>query len=315
MGEVGSQHQTTVSEPTGRLARYRELWRANRFSYLLLIPTVLFVIVLLWIPFLNGIWMSFHEWPFIGEPKWVGTENYQYLFGWDVFYTSLKATLIFASATVFQLVIALVAALVVANQTRFKNFVSGSFLLPYTMPPVVTGTLWLFLLNPDFGPVFQYPIKWGILTETIYWSTDGTWAMAAITGVTAWTFWPFMFLIILATLENIPREHYEVAEVYGASRVDQFLRITLPQLKSAILVAVSIRLVWNLSKISQPLQLTGGGPGFDTSVLAILLYRFAYNRGAMGLSYAIGIVLLVIVLAFIVLFIREFERSEGGVSE
>lgn len=313
MAQTDVRHQTQ-QETDGWFKRYRELIMANRFSYLLLVPTFVFVVLLLWFPFTQGIWMSLHEWPLIGQPEWVGVGNYAYLFSWDVFYTSLKATIIFASTTIIQLAIAIIAALIVSNLQRFENVVSGAFLIPYTMPPVVTGTLWLFLLNPNFGPVFQYLVEWGILKHPIPWSTLGNWSMAIVTLVAAWTFWPFMFLIILATLENIPADHYEAARVYGASRIQQFLRITLPQLKSAILVAVSIRFVWNMSKVSQILQLTGGGPGFDTSVLAVLLYRFAYRRGAMGLSYSVGIILLLFVLMFIVLFIWEFEQSEGGIS-
>jgi len=122
-----------------------------------------------------------------------------------------------------------------------------------------------------------------------------------------------MFLIILASRQSIPDEYYESAKVYGAIRFQMFRRITLPQLKSAILVALSPRLVWNLAKVSQPLQLTGGGPGFETSVLAILLYRFAFDNAAMGLSYAIGIILLLITMVFVALFIREFEKTRGEV--
>ena len=258
--------------------------------------------------------MSFHRWPLVGDPLWIGLENYTMLFSWDVFYTSLRATLIFSSATVLQLGVALAAALLVANTDTFENLLSGAYILPYTMPPVVTGTIWLYLLDPSVGPLFDYLIDLGLLEKPIYWTTSGDASLAVITLITTWTFWPFMFLILLASRQNIPSDHYEAAKVYGASRLQMLWRVTLPQLKSAILVAVSIRLIWNLSKISQPLQITGGGPGFDTSILGILLYRFTAQEGALGRAYAVGIVLLVITLVFVALFIREFERSHSEVS-
>jgi ABC-type sugar transport system permease subunit len=177
------------------------------------------------------------------------------------------------------------------------------------MPPVVTGAIWLYLLSPTVGPVFQLLVDLGLLENAVYWSTQGDMAMAVIMGVLAWTFWPFMFLIILASLENIPEEYYETARVYGANRIQQFVRITLPQLKSAILVAVSIRVVWNLTKISQPLQMTGGGPGYQTSILAVLVYRFGWLQGRLGLAFATGVILLLVTLGFIIIFIREFQRS------
>ncbi|MFB6105568.1 MAG: carbohydrate ABC transporter permease [Halobacteriaceae archaeon] len=294
------------------LAQYRAAIEEHWFAYALLVPTMVYLAVLLWLPFVRGIWMSFHQWPFLGEPTWVGMGNYAHLLEWGAFFTSLKATFIYALAILVQIALAVVAALVVANMSRFQNIVSGSLLVSYTMPPVVTGTVWIYLLNPSIGPLFTFLTDAGILDKAIYWTVDGTSAIAVVTLVTAWTFWPFMFIIILASRQNIPDEHYETAKVYGASRWQTFKRVTLPQLKSAILIAMSIRLIWNLSKISQPLQLTGGGPGYDTSILAVLMYNLAYLDGRLGLSYAVGMVLLVVTLAFVFIFIRELGRQRGA---
>lgn len=294
--------------------QWRETISENLFSYLLLLPTVLFLIFLMWLPFFRGVYMSFHEWPFIGEPTWIGLDNYRYLFGWEAFRTSLKATVIYGLGTVIQLILAILAALLVKDLKRFKSSVSGAMLIPYTMAPVVTGTIWLYLLNPSIGPIFTYLTNNGLLSQPIFWNVNGSAAIMVVTLVMAWTFWPFMFLIILANLESIPEEHYETGKVYGASRWQRFRYITYPQIKSAILIAVSIRIIWNLVKISQPLQMTGGGPGYDTSILAILLYRFAYNDGAMGIGYAVGMILLIITSVFALIFIREFNRTRQGVN-
>lgn len=294
--------------------QWRETISENLFSYLLLLPTVLFLIFLMWLPFFRGVYMSFHEWPFIGEPTWIGLDNYRYLFGWEAFWTSLKATAIYGLGTVIQLILAILAALLVKDLKRFKSSVSGAMLIPYTMAPVVTGTIWLYLLNPSIGPIFTYLTNNGLLSQPIFWNVNGSAAIMVVTLVMAWTFWPFMFLIILANLESIPEEHYETGKVYGAGRWQRFRYITYPQIKSAILIAVSIRIIWNLVKISQPLQMTGGGPGYDTSILAILLYRFAYNDGAMGIGYAVGMILLIITSVFALIFIREFNRTRQGVN-
>nr|WP_256490493.1 sugar ABC transporter permease [Haladaptatus sp. AB643] len=280
---------------------------------MLILPVLLFLVVLMWMPFMQGIYMSFNNWPFGGEPTWTGIENYTFLFGWNPFYTSLKVTLMFTLTTVLQLVVAVMAALAVRELRRGKGFVTGTFLISYTVPPLITGTIWAYMLEPDLGPVFGFLTKWHVLDKTVYWGSHGDMALGVVMFVTTWTFWPFMFLIISANLESIPEEMYETAQMYGANRYQTFLRVTLPQLKSAILVAVSIRLIWNMTKISQVLQLTNGGPGYDTSILAVLLYRFAYGQGQMGVAYAVGIVLLLLTIGFVFVFIREFERaSEEG---
>jgi ABC-type sugar transport system permease subunit len=300
-----------LQDVSGWIGNGREVLREYWFEYLLFVPTLMFLLALVWGPFVRGVWMSFHDWPLFGESTWVGLDNYAYLFGWDALYTSIRATIIFSLQTVLQLVVGLGAALALTRISSFRDFINGIYLIGFTMPPVVTGTMWYFLLHPQFGPIQQYLTDLGLLGSPVFWRSSGDIGIWVITLVSAWTFWPFVFLVLFASLTNIPDEHYETARVYGASRIQQFVRITLPQLKSAILVAISIRIVWNLVKVSQPLQMTGGGPGYETSILAILLYRFTKEQRELGLSFSVGVVLFVITLVFTVLFIREFERATG----
>lgn len=298
-----------IERPT--VQTYRRILREHWFSYLLIVPTLLFLLFLLWVPFFRGLWMSFHEWPFVGDPTWIGLGNYEFLFSWDPFFTSIIATVIYSMATFIQVAIAVPAALLVNNLRRFQSIVSGAFLLPYTMPPVVTGTVWLFLLLPAIGPFWTILTDLGIIGGPLYWRVDGRLAISVVTLIAGWTFWPFMFIFILASLRNIPEEHYESAKIYGANRWQQLRYVTLPQIKSTIMIVVILRMVLNLSKVSQPLQLTGGGPGWDTSILAIMLYRFAFNNGQMGLSYSVGVVLFLLTMLLIILFVREFSRVRG----
>ena len=292
-----------------RNTSYGEVLYANRFAYLMLLPTLLFLVLLLWIPFLRGIWISFHEWPLVGETTWVGLENYTYMFSWSGFHTSLKVTALYLLTVLIQLGIALVGALLVSGMDRFRGLVDGMLILPYTFPPVVSGTIWLYILDPDLGPLFQFLVDSGFIADPVYWQSDGVAGLAAIIFATSWQFWPFMYLIFLPTLDSIPEEHYEAAELYGAGRIQRFLRVTLPQLKTAILVAVTIRIVWNLAKVSLPYQMTQGGPGYDTSILGVLMYRFVNNRGSLGDAYVVGLVLAVVSFLVVALMIREFERS------
>ncbi|MFB6077262.1 MAG: carbohydrate ABC transporter permease, partial [Candidatus Nanohaloarchaea archaeon] len=173
----------------GTLAGVRETLSENRMDYLFLAPIVLFLVLLMWIPFIRGVWMSLHEWPVLG--------NYRFLLEWNAFWISIRVTLIFISTTVFQLAVALVGALCVKNMSKFKNVISGSFLIPYTMPPVITGTIWLYLLNPTFGAINLYLADIGVIANTVAWSIYGDLALAVIIFVSTWTFWPFMFLILL----------------------------------------------------------------------------------------------------------------------
>jgi len=188
--------------------------------------------------------------------------------------------------------------------------VSGALILPYTFPPVATATLWLYLLGPNFGPIFQY-LQETIGLKPIYWGVNGDTALTIVTLVSSWTFWPFVFLIVVGARQGINDEQYQAARVYGASRYQMLMRITLPQLKSVILIAFSLRFVWNLVKVSQPLTLTGGGPGYQTSIVGILLYRLTL-QGQLGQAYSVGTLIFMISLGAVLLAIYNFESGEGG---
>lgn len=282
---------------------------------LFLLPVVAFMVLLLWVPFAQGIWMSLHNWPFMGQPTWKGFGNYAAFVSSDYFWVSIRATLIYSLSTVFQLALALLAALALhQNFIRFKPLWRGLMLISYAMPPVVVGAIWLFMLDPGLGMISHYLTAWGITEFPIYFFAENNWAKWIITLIAGWTFWPFMFLIILSSLQSTPSSHYELAEIYGANLWQRFCTVTLPHIKTAILVVIILRLAFNLAKIEQPFTLTGGGPGYETSVLSILMYRFAFMSGDFGMAFTVGIFLVVmtalLILPFACLFQRQFKSGQ-----
>ena len=267
------------------------------------------MLLLLWVPFIQGVWMSFHNWPFMGKPQWKGLDNYSNFINADYFWVSIRSTLIYSLSTLFQLILALAAALAMKQQfVRFKSLWRGIMIVSYTMPPVVVGAIWLFLLDPGLGMVTHYLLEWGIIDEPIYWFSENTWAKWIITLVASWTFWPFMFLIILASLQSIPQSHYELAEIYGANAWQRFKHVTWYHIKGAILVVVILRLAFNLAKIDQPFSLTGGGPGYETSVLSILMYRFAFMSGDFGMAFTVGMFLVAMTVVLILPFGYFYQK-------
>lgn len=298
----------------GRLAWAKETLREHRLAYLFVLPTAFYLVFLWWIPFVWGLWMSFHSWPLFGEAEFIGLENYTSILSWDVFYTSLRATLIYGFQTIPQLILGLVAALIVWDMDQFDGIASWMFLAPYVFPPLIIGTLWRLLLDPNSGVFFGYLTEFGILEQAIYWTSDGNAALAVITFVGTWTFWPLVFLLVIASLRGIPKSHIETAKVYGASRWQRFRKIIFPQIQTALIIALILRIIWNLGKIEQPLQITRGGPGWDTSVLGILLYRLAWERQELGLSFTTGLFLALISFILVIGLMILFERRSEEVS-
>ena len=304
-----------LSSARQRTRRLKRIVEQNWVTYILLMPALLVMGILVWGSLLNGIWMTFHSWNFLGQSEWVGLENYRYVLGWDTFWTSLRATIIFGLVTFAQIGLAIVAAVTVEH-IRFRNVVRTLFVIPYAIPGLVSGTMWVYLLNPDFGPIIPLLVNYGILEGPLYWGANGTAAMAVVMFASTWAYWPLAFIIISASLEGIPESHYETAKVYGASKIKSFFHVTLPQLKGAILVAISLRTIYNLTKVSQPLQITGGGPGFDTSILGILVYRFTQGTPRYGLAMTVGVLLVLLTLLAVIPYIRSFESDTdtGGMA-
>ncbi len=302
---AASGHPAVPAAPKGRSVLAEDRW----LIILFLLPTTLFMVLLLWLPFLQGIWMSLHNWPFMGQPKWRGLQNYVDFVDADYFWVSIESTLIYSLSTLFQLIVALAAAL--ALKQRFvplKSLLRGIMIIAYAMPPVVVGAIWLFLLDPGLGMITHYLLQFGIVDAPIYWFSDNTWAKWMITLVASWTFWPFMFLIILSSLQAIPESQYELAEIYGANLWQRFVTVTWPNIQGAILVVVILRLAFNLAKIDQPFQLTGGGPGYETSVLSILMYRFAFMSGDFGMAFTVGMFLVVMTALLLAPFAFLYQR-------
>lgn len=298
----------------GRITRTKEALQEHRLAYLFVLPTAFYLIFLWWIPFLWGIWMSFHNWPLFGETQFIGLDNYTYILNWDVFYTSIRATVIYGLQTIPQLLLGLLAALIVWDMDRFEGVASWIFLTPYVFPPLIIGTLWRQILDPSSGAFFKYLVDFGLLEQPIYWVTSGSAALAVITFVGTWTFWPVVFLLVVASLRGIPESHIETAKVYGASRWKRFRKIIFPQIQTAMIIALILRIIWNLGKIEQPLQITRGGPGWETSVLGIVLYRLAWNRQELALSFTVGMFLALLSFLVVVGLIVLFERRSSGVS-
>jgi ABC-type sugar transport system permease subunit len=274
----------------------------------------MYLLFLVWYPALQGLYMSFFEWPLLGDQSYVGIGNYEYLLTWEAFRRSIFTTVIYSLQTVGHLVLGTVMGLIVWRQKRFKTVTSLMFLIPILLPPLVTGTLFRHVLEPDLGPFFALLVDFGLLKSPIYWSNDGNLALLVITLVGVWTWSSFVFLLVYASLESIPDAHIEASRLYGAGAVQRLRRVILPQIKTALLIALVLRIIRNLGKVAQPYQITRGGPGFDTTVLGLLVYRLAWERGELGLAFAGSIVLGLITFVFIALFMWQFERSSEEVA-
>jgi len=285
------------------------VWRYVRkygFYYLLIMPALIYLLAIVWYPLLYGVWLSFHEYliktPF--PPEWVGLRNYIELFKWKQFYIVCYNTFVYSLSIFPQLGVGLAAALLLKKDIPLKNVWRAMVLIAYTMPDLVSGTIWKWALDPDWGVVNDHLLKLGLINEPINWLADPNVARWAVTLANAWHGFPFVFLILSAALEGIPEEFYEAAQLDGANLWERFRHITLPQIKSAFIMVATIRMCWNVVKWVEAYQITQGGPGFNSTLLGSLVYHQAFIVGDMGMGFAVGVFLFVVSLIFTIWYVR-----------
>lgn len=275
-------------------------------KWLFLLPSVAILAFLAIYPFVQGIWMSFHEWPLAADTRaWVGLENYRALVGSDRFLGSARATAVFTGVSVtLEVIIGVGLALYLRSlSSNWRPIFRTIFILPMVMTPIATGLMWRLLLNGQIGVV-----NWMILNVLGMtppgWTSSATVAMATVIMIDVWQWTPLIVMIVYAGLLSIPETMYEAARVDGAPRLAVFRHITLPQIKYMIGIAVVFRLMRSFRSFDIIWLVTNGGPGTATEILNIYLYRVAFVNLQGGQAAALGIILLVVTIAITMGIIR-----------
>jgi multiple sugar transport system permease protein len=275
-------------------------------KWLFLLPSVAILAFLAIYPFIQGIWMSFHEWPLAADTRaWVGLANYQELAGSDRFLGSARATVVFTGVSVtLELIIGVALALYLRSlSSNWRPVFRTIFILPMVMTPIATGLMWRLLLNGQIGVVNWMIINFLGMSPPA-WTSSPTVAMATIIMIDIWQWTPLIVMIVYAGLLSIPETMYEAARVDGAPRLAVFRHITLPQIKYMIGIAAVFRLMRSFRSFDIIWLVTSGGPGTATEILNIYLYRVAFVNLQGGQAAALGIILLVVTIAITMGIIR-----------
>jgi multiple sugar transport system permease protein len=276
--------------------------RKHRLVALTLIAPFVLVFALVFLyPLFKIIQLSFTDAPLIGSGKWIGIENYRQLFDDRLFWTSLKNNGYFVLLTVIPTtVIALCIALMVNRQSgRMQAFVLALFFLPYILPVSVVTQIWAWMLDFQFG-ILQ-PVIAFFFGKPVPVFKNPDWVMPTIAVVTIWWTNGFNVLLFLAGLRNIPTELYEAAALDGATKRQQFARVTWPLLWPVTALVLTLQLILQLKIFDQVYLLSQGGPFNSSYVLLMQVYREAFQLNNGGYASAIALVLFVIIVAVSVL--------------
>jgi ABC-type sugar transport system permease subunit len=242
--------------------------------------------------------------PWLGRP-FVGLANYLDAFGDPRFRGALGHTAFFAVASVsLELIIGLWLALALNRAFRFRGLVRAAVLVPWAIPTVVSALLWRFMFEGQSGIVNAALVATGIVRQPVVWLVDPQAAWVPIVLADVWKTTPFVALLLLAGLQNIDSSLYEAARIDGASAWRQFRYVTLPLLKSALLVALIFRTLDAFRVFDLIYALTGGGPGTSTEPIALYTFNALLQNLQFGYGSALSVIVFVLTFSLALVYIR-----------
>lgn len=282
-------------------------------------PTILWIAAIIVYPTIQ-LFVSSLYWqnPITGEKQFVGLQNFQdLLLGTDAstlfnptFVEYTWHTLIYVGCSVtISFALGLGVALLLDKDLKGRGWLRTAVIVPWILPYVMSGLMWRWMFQAQYGAINGVLLRTGLIENQIPFLSDGTLAMMALIVADVWVFTPFIIIILLAGLQNVPEQLYDAAEVDGAGRLSRFWNVTYPFLKPSILVALTIRIIFDIRALDLVWVMTQGGPGTSTEVWASWLYRTAMEFQRTGEGAALGVILLAVTFGIVASLYKIFGDS------
>ncbi len=287
------------------------------FAWGLAAPSIICLIALSIYPFLTAIQSSFYNVGTITrEMRYVGLDNYVWVFKSPLFWESLKRSFIWTfSGVSIQLVLGIIFSLVLHQELKGRNIARGLVLFPYLIPNIVAAIVWRFMLNPTVG-IFNYLLVdvLHLLKEPLMWLMRPQTALPAVILVGIWKYVPFMIILFLGRLQTTPLELYDAAKIDGANAWQLFRYVTFAWLKPVILVAVMLRTIWLFNHFDLVYLLAFGGPMHATTTIPVLIREAAFDELRMGRAATISMYLVAILFIAAIGYTWAYARAEEQVA-
>jgi multiple sugar transport system permease protein len=303
--------------PTGRFSNLSPV----RVPYWLLSPSVIPLVVIVFIPMLFAFYISLtglnqntiSDWthaPFVGLKHYIdGLEPNGPLA--PSFYSSIKASVIFSVATtLFILPIGVGAALLLNGQIRGRSFLRAVMLLPYIIPTFVNGILWRLIFMTNTGVADQLMAALHLGSRDTFWLI-GPRSLWALVLADVWASWPFIYLMALAALQTIPADVYDAAKIDGATPLRIFGRITMPLIAPTLGLGIALSTINHFNNFALPFVMFGPTPPDEVNVLPLNIYVNSFITFNLGLGAAMSVVALVIMLTPAVIYLRAARIGDA----
>ncbi|WP_306190888.1 carbohydrate ABC transporter permease [Streptomyces sp. MK5] len=282
-----------------------------------LVPAAAYLLLFFGYPIVKNVVMSFQRYTtttfYTGDAPFVGLQNYAQILDSDLFAKSLLTTLLFTAGSICgQFVLGLAFALFFQRRFPLGGVLRSLLLLPWLLPLVASGATWRWMLDPDTGVVNAVLRALHLSSSGIPWLTGTSQALLSVILINIWIGIPFNTAILYSGLQDVPSHLYEAAKLDGAGPVTSFRHVTWPLLRPVVSVVLVLGVVYTLKVLDIILVVTGGGPADATETLATQSYELSFRQFEFGRGAAMSNVLVVISLAFALLYLRASRRARNA---
>ena len=308
------KHRAVSGTVSRKVSPARERGRTHLAVATLLLPSLVLLLVFIYLPALQNVWYSVFEWSAISTTsKYVGLANFAELFSNRLFWFSIVNNVWYAVISVAVQVFIALALAAILEAGLFSRTVSSIFrvivFIPSILPVTAVGALWKMLLAPDLGLINQGMTAIGLDDYTHAWLGEESTAAFAIMGVSQWQWTGYIMVLFIVAIRAIPRDYYEAMSIDGGGRIRQFWHITVPGVRETTLVMIMITIFGAFQVFDIVWVMTRGGPNNASQVLGTLMYRAAFRDDTVGIASAIAVVIFVITFALGVVQIK-LQREE-----
>ena len=275
------------------------------------LPATIFFALFALVPLAAVAVLSFTSWSDLGDPEFVGLENWETLIADPVMLKSLWLSLLFiVLGVVTQTPLSILLGVWAAGHQRNRAVLSAIYFIPLLLSSAAISVLWRALLDPNFGLPGQLPWLFG--DGNLLGTQAG--AIGVLIFVGMWQFTPFHTLIYQGAAKGIPPVLYQAASIDGAGMMRQFFSITLPQLRNTAITSIILMVVGGLTTFETVLILTNGGPGTDTTITAFYMYQEAFQSFDFGVGSAIALVLVVVatLISLVVVKVSGYDKMNSS---
>lgn len=297
------------------MTKLRKIFKTDTFfSWMLLLPATLVLVLIRVVPLLEGIGISFTNRRLLEDrpTSFVKLQNFIRVFTqdgefWSVFVFTLIYTVF---VVVFSYCMGLGIALLMNMEIRFRGLFRTLLLIPWIIPAVVAGASWRWALNDQSGVINLILKNLHLISKSVPFLASPFLAKIVVIVVGAWKNYPYMALSLLAGLQNVPTDTKEAARIDGANTFQMFFKVVLPQIRPVTMVCTTLMFIWTFNNFDNIFLLTEGGPDGATQVMSVLSYYSAFAKMNMGYASAISTVMLVFMLILSVFYIKLVMKND-----